>query len=168
MARTKCTSYVNRLGSLGLLAVLTIGSSAKATELPKQSILTLEAAQHVLRAAQKEAASQGWPGVIAVVDQAGLTIAMVRMDNAAVPGGVDLAPGKARTAALFRRPTSALEAAINGPRAAAITARGFVMMTGGVPIVEGGQIVGAIGVSADTPEHDELIAKAGIAALAQF
>src|SRR5258708_31412126 len=89
------------------------------------------------------------------------------LDDAAVPGGVELAPGKARTAALFRRPSGALEDAINGKRPAAATARGFVMMRGGVPITVGGKIVGAIGVSADIPEHDEVIAGAGIAALTQ-
>jgi glc operon protein GlcG len=90
------------------------------------------------------------------------------MDDAAVPGGVILAPGKARTAALFRRPSGALEDAINsGKRPAVATARGFVLMRGGVPITVGGQIVGAIGVSADIPDHDEVIAAAGIAALTQ-
>jgi glc operon protein GlcG len=81
--------------------------------------------------------------------------------------GVELAPGKARTAALFRRESGALEDAINGkrPAAATATARGFVLMRGGIPITLNGYIVGAIGVSADTPDHDELIAKAGIAAL---
>jgi glc operon protein GlcG len=86
------------------------------------------------------------------------------MDDAAIIAGVELAPGKARTAALFRKPSGALEDAINGPRPAAITARGFVLMRGGVPITVGSYIVGAIGVSGDTPEHDEIIAKAGIAA----
>jgi glc operon protein GlcG len=89
------------------------------------------------------------------------------MDDAAVPGGVYRAPVKARTAALFQRPSSALEDAINGHRPAAKTARGFVMLTGGLPITVDHQIVGAIGVSADIPQHDEQIARAGVAALAQ-
>jgi glc operon protein GlcG len=89
------------------------------------------------------------------------------MDDAAILAGVDLAPGKAPTAALFRKPSGVLEDAINGPRPAALSARGFVLMRGGVPITVNGWIVGAIGVSADTPDHDELIAKAGIAALSQ-
>jgi glc operon protein GlcG len=127
--------------------------------------LTLEGARRVIAAAVAEASRNGWSGVIAVVDSAGMTIAMDRMDNAAVPGGVDIAPGKARSAALFRRPTSDLENAINGPRAALATAGHFVMMTGGLPIIEKGQVVGAIGVSAETPQHDEIIAKAGLAAL---
>lgn len=142
-----------------------IASNASAAGMPTQPVLTLAAAQQVIQAAQSRAQAENWPCVIAVVDAAGLPLALVRMDNAAVPAGVELAPGKARTAALFRRPSGALEDAINGTRPAAITARGFVLMRGGVPLVADGQIVGAIGVSADTPQHDEDIAKAGAAAL---
>lgn len=138
---------------------------AAAVELPSQPVLTLAAAKQVLSAAQSKAQAAGWPCVIAVVDSSGSPILLLRMDNAAVPAGVELAPGKARTAALFRRPSGALEDAINGPRPAAITAQGFVLMRGGLPIVVNGHTVGAIGVSADTPQHDEEIAQAGIAAL---
>ena len=150
---------------LSTLLAAGITNVASAAGLPTQPVLTLAAAQQVIQAAQSKAQAENWPCVISVVDAAGLPLALVRMDNAAVPAGVELAPGKARTAALFRRPSGALEDAINGTRPAAITARGFVLMRGGVPLVAEGQIVGAIGVSADTPQHDEEIAKAGAAAL---
>lgn len=146
-------------------ALLCTAQLASAATLPTQPVLTLAAAQQVIQAAQAKAQSENWPCVISVVDAAGLPLALVRMDNAAVPAGVEIAPGKARTAALFRRPSGALEDAINGSRPAAATARGFVLMRGGLPLVADGQIVGAIGVSADTPQHDEEIAKAGAAAL---
>lgn len=146
-------------------ALLCAAQLASAATLPTQPVLTLAAAQQVIQAAQAKAQAENWPCVISVVDAAGLPLALVRMDNAAVPAGVEIAPGKARTAALFRRPSGALEDAVNGPRPAAATARGFVLMRGGVPLVADGQIVGAIGVSADTPQHDEEIAKAGAAAL---
>ncbi len=142
-------------------------TSAMAERLPTQPVLTLAAARTVVAAAEAKAKSEGWPCVISVVDGDGLPLVLERMDNAAVPAGVDLAPGKARTAALFRRPSGALEDAINGPRPAALSARGFVLMRGGVPITVEGHIVGAIGVSADTPDHDQVIAEAGIAALKQ-
>ena len=80
---------------------------------------------------------------------------------------VELALGKARTVALFRRESGALEDTINGKRPAAVMARGFVLMRGGVPLIVGGHVVGAIGVSTDTPDHDEQIAKAGAAAFAR-
>jgi glc operon protein GlcG len=143
---------------------MALSQSASAAELPRRSILTLEAARGIAAAAEAKARAEGWPCVIAVADQAGLPILLVRMDDAAVTAGVELAPGKARTAALFSRPSGALEDAINCNRAAAATARGFVMMRGGLPILAEGRVVGAIGVSADTPQHDEQIAQAGLAA----
>lgn len=140
---------------------------SQAAELPSRPILTLDAAQNVIRAAQAKASAEGWPCVISVVDAAGLPVALIRMDNAAVPAGVDLAPGKARTAALFRRPSGVLEDAVNGGRRAVGTAQGYVLMRGGLPLVVNGTVVGAIGVSADTPQHDEEIAKAGLDGLTQ-
>jgi glc operon protein GlcG len=148
------------------LAVNLYTGVAHAASLPSHPMLTLEAARTVVAAARAKAKAEGWPCVISVVDSDGLAIILERMDDA-VLAGVELAPGKARTAALFRRETSALEEAINGRRPAIATARGFVLMRGGVPIVVDNQIVGAIGVSADTPDHDEVIAIAGIAALSE-
>ena len=153
------------LPAAAAIAFFAVG--ALAAPLPSRLVLTLEAARTVVTAAEAKAKAEGWPCVIAVVDRDGLPIVLERMDDAAVLAGVELAPGKARTAALFRRDSGALEDAINGKRPAAATARGFVLMRGGVPITVDGQIVGAIGVSSDTPDHDELIAKAGVAALAQ-
>lgn len=156
--------YLRPLLASSFAAMLTAGAAAG--ELPMRPVLTLEAARSIVHAAEAKARSEGWPCVIAVVDSDGLPILMERMDDAAVPAGVELAPGKARTAALFRRPSGALEDAINGKRPAALSARGFVMMRGGVPISVKGQVVGAIGVSADIPDHDEAIANAGVAGLA--
>jgi glc operon protein GlcG len=150
------------------VAMTFLAGTSLADPLPSRHILTLEAARTVVAAAETKAKAEGWPCIISVVDSDGLPIILERMDDAAVLAGVDLAPGKARTAALFRRESGALEDAINsGKRPAVATARGFVLMRGGVPITMDGQIVGAIGVSADLPEHDEVIAKAGIAALSR-
>ena len=160
-------SHVFPILSAIVIATTLVVVPANAFELPSRSFLTLDAARTVAAAAEAKAKAEGWPCVISIVDDAGLPILLTRMDDAAVPAGVELAPGKARTAALFRRESGTLEDAVNRNRPAAITARGFVLMRGGVPIVVGGRIVGAIGVSADTPDHDEQIAKAGTAALGQ-
>jgi glc operon protein GlcG len=134
---------------------------------PQKRVLTLEEARRVIAAAQMEAQRNGVPGVVAVVDDGGWLIALERMDNAPMLASVELAPAKARAAAAFRKPTQALEEAINHGRTAAVTAPGFVQMQGGLPLVLDGQVVGAIGVSADTPAHDQRIAEAGAAALGQ-
>src|SRR5436309_8688048 len=91
----------------------------------------LEAARHVISAAEEEARRNGWPCVLAVVDDGGWLVLLERMDGAPMLASVELAPGKARAAAVYRKPTRALEESINGGRAAAVTAPGFVQMQGG-------------------------------------
>jgi glc operon protein GlcG len=155
-------------GSVGIaLIAIALGLSAQnaAAQLADKKVLTLAAAQKMVAAAQAEAERRSLAGVIAVVDDGGWPILMLRMDNAAFVASVELAPGKARTAALFKKPSQALEDSINHGRIAAVTARDFVQMQGGLPIVVDGQVVGGIGASFDTPEHDVEIAKAGLAAL---
>ena len=150
---------------LGLHCSEAQAQSADAAPLASKPVLTLAGAQRVLAAAEHEAARNGWPAVLAVVDAGGWLITLVRMDNAPMLASVELAPGKARAAAAFRKPTQVLENAINQGRAAQLTAPGFVQMQGGVPLVVDHQVVGAIGVSADTPAHDQQIAEAGARAL---
>jgi glc operon protein GlcG len=74
-------------------------------------------------------------------------------------------PPEKRTAALFKKPSQALENAINHGRTAAVTAHDFIEMQDGLPIVVEGEVIGGIGASFDTPEHDVEIARAGLAAL---
>ncbi|MBB2200977.1 GlcG/HbpS family heme-binding protein [Gluconacetobacter tumulisoli] len=149
---------------LGLALVASPGVIVAATPgLTSRPVMTLALAERLLQAGVREAARNGWPGVVAVVDDAGQLMALTRMDNAYMRASVDLAPGKARTAVMFHRPTAILEGAIDGPRPALVTAQGYVMMKGGEPIVIDGQLVGGIGVSLDTPEHDEQVALAALA-----
>jgi glc operon protein GlcG len=119
----------------------------------------------MVAAAEAEAEREHLAGVIAVVDDGGWPILLLRMDNAAYLASVELAPGKARTAAMFKKPSQALEDAINHGRTAAVTARDFTEMQGGLPIIVDGKVIGGIGASFDTPEHDVKIAQAGLAGL---
>jgi glc operon protein GlcG len=89
----------------------------------------------------------------------------MRMDNSAFIASVELAPAIAKTAALFKKPSEALEDVINHGRIAAVTARAFTEMQGGLRIVVDGQVIGGIGARFDTPEHDLLVVHAGLAAL---
>jgi len=152
--------------SLALAAVVLLGPSAQAQLLQKKA-LSLEAARKMVAAAEAEAERNHWRGVVAVVDEGGWAILLERMDHAAMTASVELAAGKARSAALFKKPTQALEEAINHGRYAAITARGFIEMQGGLPVVVDGEVIGGIGASFATPEEDEQVAKAGLAALNQ-
>jgi glc operon protein GlcG len=155
----KCTMLGVALG----LAVVGVGTAT--AQLSEKKVITLAAARKMVAAAEAEAQRNHWAGVIAVVDDGGWPILIERMDHAALIAGVELAPGKARTAALFKKPSQDLEDAINNGRVAAVTAPGFVEMQGGLPVIVEGEVIGAIGVSADTKEHDAQIARAGLAAL---
>ncbi|MBV8397630.1 MAG: heme-binding protein [Acetobacteraceae bacterium] len=153
--------------SLVLGALVLLGPGAQAQLLEKKA-LSLEAARKMVAAAEGEAERNQWRGVIAVVDDGGWLIVLERMNNAAMTASVELAEGKARSAALFKKPTQALEDAINHGRYAAITARGFIEMQGGLPVVVDGAVIGGIGASFATPEEDEQVAKAGLAGLGQW
>lgn len=156
---------MRRSFGLMLMATLVVPAHGALAQLGSKPVLTLSAAEKMVAAAQAEAERRKLAGVIAVVDDGGWPILVLRMDNAAFVASVELAPGKARTAALFRRPSKDLEDAVNHGRFAAVTARDFIEMQGGLPIVVDGQVIGGIGASFDTPEHDTEIAQAGLAAL---
>jgi glc operon protein GlcG len=146
------------------LGMLTFLPQRAVAQLGEKKVLTLAAARKMVAAAEAEAERNHLAGVIAVVDDGGWVILVERMDHAAFIASVELAPGKARTAALFKRPSQSLEDVINHGRIAAVTA-GFMQMQGGLPIIFDGQVIGAIGASFDTPEHDVQIAQAGLTAL---
>ncbi|NBF11508.1 GlcG/HbpS family heme-binding protein [Pseudomonas sp. Fl4BN1] len=135
-------------------------------DIAHKAILTLDSAQNLLKAAQETAHAKGWPCAVVIVDDGGWPILGARMDGAPVVAGIELAQGKARTSALFKRPSGDLENAVNGGRPAALSA-GLLMMKGAQPIVVDGQVVGAIGVSADTPAHDDEIALAALSILSR-
>jgi glc operon protein GlcG len=147
-----------------VIAAFAFSAQNALAQLGEKKVLTLAVAQKMVAAAQAEAERQKLAGVIAVVDDGGWPILVLRMDNAAYVASVELAPGKARTAALFKKPSQALEDAINHGRFAAVTAGDFIQMQGGLPITVDGQVIGGIGASFDTPEHDVQIAHAGLAA----
>ena len=145
----------------------TTPQSENKTLLLEKKVLSLEAAHKMAAAALNEAEKNHWRGVVAIVDDGGWLILLERMDHAAMTASVELAAGKARSAALFKKPTQQLEESINHGRYAAITARGFVEMQGALPVVVDGEVVGAIGASFATPEQDIQVAQAGVAALKQ-
>ena len=143
------------------------GAGARPIPLLQKKVLGLEAARTMVAAAIREAERNHWRGVVAVVDDGGWLILLERMDHAAMTASVELAVGKARTAALFKKPSQELEEAINHGRFAAVTARGFVEMQGALPVVVDGEVVGAIGASFAKPDQDVKVAQAGLAALGQ-
>jgi glc operon protein GlcG len=126
--------------------------------------ITLEEAKKMAAAGEAEARLNGWNVAIAVVDASGGLILFHKLDETQ-PGSIAVSQGKARAAALFKRPSKALEEAITGGKQAFLTIEGIVPMQGGLPVVAGGKIIGAVGVSGVTSAQDEQVAQAAINAL---
>jgi glc operon protein GlcG len=125
----------------------------------------LEDAKKAAAAAISEVAKVGSaPDAIAIVDHGGFLIYFERMDNTQL-GSVEIAIEKARSAALFRRPSKVFEDALAGGRTAILALRGAMPLEGGVPIMSGGKLVGAIGASGGTGQQDGQVAKAGADAI---
>ena len=119
----------------------------------------------ILAAAEAEALANGWAVTIAVVDDGGHLLGLLRLDGVAAISA-HIAPAKAHTAALGRRETKIYEDIINQGRTSFLSAPLLEgMLEGGVPIVKEGQVIGAVGVSGVKSTEDAQIAKAGIAAL---
>lgn len=145
-------------------ATLLAASLTAQAQLVDKKALTLAEARKAVVAATAEAKANGWNVVIVVADDAGYPLTIDRLDNAQRPS-VDIAIGKARTAALFKRPSAALEEAINKGRAALLSVDGQVFLQGGVPIVVNGEVIGSVGVSGVRADQDEQVATAGAKAI---
>jgi glc operon protein GlcG len=140
-------------------------STAAAAQVTDKKALTLEGARKVIGAAVASARSRNTTGVIAVVDDGGTLVALDRIDGT-FGAGANISIGKARTAALFRKPSRAFEEIIGKGRTAMVALSDFTPLQGGVPLEVGGQVVGAVGVSgASSAQEDEELALAGAAAL---
>ncbi|WP_321942759.1 GlcG/HbpS family heme-binding protein [Paraburkholderia tropica] len=129
-----------------------------------RAVLTEEDVTKVADAAAAHARANEWNVTIAIVDDGGHLLFLRRLDGAP-PISAELAPGKARTAALGRRESRLYEEAIRQGRTAFLSAPLTAMLEGGVPIVANGDVIGAVGVSGVKSDQDAEIARAGIAAL---
>ena len=149
--------------ALAILLLTSVGDAAEHLTLDRP-VLSLAAARQIIAAAEAEASARGVGVVTAVVDASGTVIALSRMDSAQV-ASVNVGIGKARTAAIYRRPSRDFEEQIRNGRVAALALADATPLQGGVPVLVAGRVVGAVGVSGDTPQVDEEIAVAGAAVL---
>jgi len=151
------------IGVAVLVAMLVAGTATG--ELLTKMSLSLEDGRKAAAGAAAEAKKNNWKMAIAVVDDGGHLIYFERIDDTQV-ASIDLSIGKARTALAFKRPTKALEDAINSGQNSAILSYPDVLpREGGIPIVMGGKVVGAIGVSGGKSSEDTQVATAGIDSL---
>jgi glc operon protein GlcG len=135
--------------------------SAMPFSVPYGSPITLERAQIAAHAAMAEANKRGWAMNIAIVDSGANLVAFVRMDNAPL-ASIAIAEHKARTSAKFRRPTKVFEDQIQRPEFHyLLTLDDMIASRGGIPLIEDGKLIGAIGCSGGTSSQDEAVCAAG-------
>lgn len=134
-------------------------------DVPYGAPITLDRAKAVIDAAVAEAKKRDWKLIVAVVDSGGNLVSMQRMDGAQL-ASIAIAEHKARAAATFRRETKAFEDGIQRNNLNyLITLDGVIASRGGIPLVDGGRLIGAIGCSGGTGSQDEVACKAGAASL---
>lgn len=135
-------------------------------DIPYGPPITLDAARAVIAGAEAEAKKRDWKMNIGVYDSGANIVAFVRMDGAMLLS-IAIAEHKARAAVLYRRERKLVEASVQngGPGLIALTADGLIAIRGGIPLLQNGVLIGAIGASGGTPSQDEIVAKAGVAAL---
>jgi len=129
--------------------------------------ISLERAQAAIDAVVAESKKRGWKMNVAVVDSGGNLVAFQRMDGAML-ASIQIAEHKARAAATFRRPTKIFEDGINLMHLNYLLAfDGVIASRGGIPLIQQGVLIGAIGCSGGTDSQDEIVSKAGAAVINQ-
>ena len=136
-------------------------SAAAQQRPPYGTAINLDTARKVGAAAEAEARKNGWNVAIAIVDNHGLLVFYEMLDDTQTASAT-IALEKARTPATYRRPTKELEDGIAAGRNAILGLPGSTPIEGGLPIIVGGKMIGAIGVSGVTSPQDGMVAKAGV------
>jgi uncharacterized protein GlcG (DUF336 family) len=130
---------------------------------PYGAPISLARAQAAIEAARAEAEKHGWPLNIAVVDSGANLVAFARMDGAQL-ASIAVSEHKARAAASFRRPTRVFEEAVQkSDMKYVLTVDGVIGSRGGIPLIDDGKLIGAIGCSGGTGSQDEVACLAGAA-----
>jgi len=152
------------LKSLGLLFLVIAVTATSPAQMPNPygPSITLEVAKKVAAPALAEAVKNHWSIAVAVVDPAGILVYYEKMDNTQL-GSAGIAQDKARTAALFKRPTKEFQdpLAAGGAGIRILGLQGVTPVEGGFPLVVDGKVVGAIGASGASSAQDAQCAKAG-------
>ena len=148
-----------------LLASAIFGAAAVLAQAPARppiygTAINVDGAKRIAAASTAEARRSGLSMAVAVVDTAGQLIYFERMDDTQI-GSVQVAVDKAKSAALFRRPTKVFNDLLAAGNTSVLAISGAVPLDGGLPIVYDGKVVGAIGVSGGAPAQDAAVAKAG-------
>lgn len=153
---------VLRIMALGL--GLSLCPAVLSAQLATKKALTLEAAKKIAAAAEQHARKNAWNVAIAILDDGGHLLYFEKMDGVQI-ASIEVSSRKAESALKYRRPSKAfVERAVKEP--GILVLPGAFPIEGGLPLVAGGEFIGAIGVSGGTPEQDGMTAQAGVEVLA--
>jgi glc operon protein GlcG len=152
---------MRRIVLAAALAAFAAGASAQDRRPDYGTAVNAAAAKKIAAGVIAECQKNSWNVAVAVVDTHGFLVYFERMDNTQT-ASMDIAIGKARSAATYRRPTRAFMEVINKGGPATATLPGVFASPGGVPIMVDGKVTGAVGVSGVTGDQDEQCAKAGV------
>lgn len=150
-----------------MTSLLLLGAGSAQAQLASKKGMTLEAAKQIAAAAEAEARKNKWNVVIAIVDDGANLVYLQKMDETQI-GSLEVAQEKARTAVKFKRPSKAFEDAVKGGRQVVLKLPGALPVEGGIPLMMGGKVVGAIGVSGVQSNEDGIIAAAGVEAFGKM
>jgi glc operon protein GlcG len=153
----------SRFAHVLAVAVLAFAGFAQAQEQRPSygANVSLDQAKRIAAGAAAEARKQNWPMAIAIVDTTGALVYYEKLEDTQTASPT-IAIEKARTAAMYRRPTRVFEEVVNKGRTAVLNLTGVMPITGCLPIVAGGKVLGGIGVSGMASDQDEQVAKAGL------
>jgi glc operon protein GlcG len=143
------------------LAALATGASAQDKRPDYGTAVNAAGAKKIAAGVVAECQKNGWNVAVAVVDNHGFLVYFERMDNTQT-ASMDIAVGKARAAATYRRPTRVFMESINKGGPATATLPGVFASPGGLPIMVDGKVTGGVGVSGVTGDQDEQCSKAGL------
>jgi glc operon protein GlcG len=152
---------MRRIVLAAALAAFAAGASAQDRRPDYGTAVNAAAAKKIAAGVIAECQKNSWNVAVAVVDTHGFLVYFERMDNTQT-ASLEIAIGKARSAATYRRPTRAFMEVINKGGPATATLPGVFASPGGVPIMVDGKVTGAVGVSGVTGDQDEQCAKAGL------
>jgi glc operon protein GlcG len=156
---------VKYLRTTFLATLLTFAAAGAAhAQLADKKALTLAAAREMAPAAEAQATKTGWNLVIVIVDDAGNLLYLERMDGVQL-ASIEVATRKARTAALYRRPSKDFADRMASGNITTLALPEVIPLEGGLPIVVDGQVIGAIAASGAQAVQDAQAAQAGIDAL---
>lgn len=149
--------------AVAALVAFTIGASAQDKRPEYGTAINVAGAKKIAAGVVAECQKNGWNVAVAVVDNHGFLVYFERMDNTQT-ASMEIAVGKAKAAATYRRPTRVFADVINKGGVATATLPGVFASPGGLPIMVDGKVTGGVGVSGVTGDQDEQCSKAGLGA----